>query len=300
MLNILEGCDIAALGHNSPEYIHLVAEAAKLAFADREAFYGDPDVIEFPAEGLLSKEYAAARRTLIDRDTAWPEMPPAGDPRKGSGLAAERARKAAPAPSVAPRKPEWDTSYVCVVDRFGNAFSASPSDGGENTPTIPGTGLAVSSRGTQSWVDADHPSSIQPGKRPRLTPSPSMVIKDGRLFMPIGTPGGDVQCQAMLQVFLNMVEFRMDPQQAVEAPRFATFSFPNSFYPHDYHPGLLRVETSVGRPTLSRLGEKGHRIEEWPEWAWRAGGVCCITVDPATGLLTGAADPRRESCAMGW
>jgi gamma-glutamyltranspeptidase / glutathione hydrolase len=303
MLNVLEAYDLRALGHNTTEYIHLITEAAKLVFADREAFYGDPDVIEVPVEGLLSKDYASARSGLIDPAKACPGMPPAGNPWSrtpeiGSGGA---QRQGMPRPEHdAPKTPEWDTSYVCVVDRFGNAFSASPSDGGENTPTIPGTGLAVSSRGTQSWVDKHHPSSIQPGKRPRLTPSPSMVLKNGKLFMPFGTPGGDVQCQAMLQVFLNMVEFQMDPQLAVEAPRFASFSFPNSFYPHDYHPGLLRVEKGVGGSSLSRLREKGHKIEEWPDWAWRAGGVCCIQVDSVNGILTGAADPRRESCASGW
>ena len=118
--------------------------------------------------------------------------------------------------------------------------------------------------------------------------------------MPFGTPGGDVQCQAMLQVFLNMVEFGMDPQEAVEAPRFATFSFPDSFSPHDYHPGLLKIEERVQHSTIDRLKEKGHRVEWWPERAKRAGSMCCILVDPGSGVLTGAADFRWESSAMGW
>jgi gamma-glutamyltranspeptidase / glutathione hydrolase len=302
MLNILAAYDLRGLGHNSPEYIHLIIEAAKLVYADRETYYGDPDVIDMPIEGLLSKEYARARGALIDRDKAWPEMPSAGDPWSWQTRTAAGTTGKPPTHLLASagEPKDGDTSYVCVVDRYGNAFSATPSDGAENTPTIPGTGLAVSSRGSQSWVDVNHASSIQGGKRPRLTPNPSMVFRNGKLLMPFGTPGGDVQCQALLQAFLNIAEFQMDPQAAVEAPRFATFSFPNSFYPHDYHPGLLRAEKSVGAPTLAVLREKGHRVEEWPDWAWRAGGVCCIVVDSVNGVLLGAADPRREACAWGW
>ena len=153
----------------------------------------------------------------------------------------------------------WDTSYVCVVDRYGNAFSATPSDVSNTTPVTPRTGLSVSSRGSQSWVDENHPSSIQGGKRPRLSPNPSMVLRKGRLFMPFGSPGGDVQCQAMLQVLLNIIEFQMDPQVAVEAPRFATFSFPNSFYPHEFARGLLKMEKRIGDKCLTSSKRKGTR-----------------------------------------
>jgi gamma-glutamyltranspeptidase/glutathione hydrolase len=302
MLNMLEAFDLKGLGHNSAEYIHLIAEAAKLVYADREMYYGDPDVIPVPMEGLLSQDYAAARRGLIDRERAWPEMPPAGNPWEWQSQTStgKTARREVTPPASGGEPKDGDTSYVCVVDRYGNAFSATPSDGAENTPTIPGTGLAVSSRGSQSWVDPNHASSVQGGKRPRLTPNPSMVFKNRKLLMPFGTPGGDVQCQAMLQAFLNIVEFQMDPQVAVEAPRFATFSFPNSFYPHDYHPGLLRVERRIGPDPVAALRKKGHRVEEWPDWAWRAGAVCCILIDSVNGVLLGAADPRRESCAWGW
>lgn len=127
-----------------------------------------------------------------------------------------------------------------------------------------------------------------------------MVFRKGRLFMPFGTPGGDVQCQAMLQVFLNIIEFGMDPQEAVEAPRFATFNFPNSFYPHDYLKGLLKIEKRFDDTTYSHLDAKGHKVERWPDWAWKAGAVCGIVVDSVNGVLLGAADPRRESYALGW
>ena len=118
--------------------------------------------------------------------------------------------------------------------------------------------------------------------------------------MPFGTPGGDVQCQAMLQVFLNIAEFQMDPQEAVDAPRFASYNFPGSFFPHTYHPGLLMVEGRIEDLTFSQLEEKGHKVEGWPEWAWRAGGICAIVVDSINGVLLGAADPRRECYALGW
>jgi gamma-glutamyltranspeptidase/glutathione hydrolase len=304
ILNVVEGFDLKALGHNSPEYIHLIAAGLDLVFSDREAFYGDPDFVDVPMVGLLSKKYAKERRGLIEKDKAWDEMPPPGDPwkwqvseRKQSGRANQRQPHSS---AKAGKGDHCDTSYVCVVDKYGNTFSATPSDRFDTTPIIPGTGLAVSSRGSASWVDHNHPSSIQGGKRPRLTPNPSMVFKKGKLFMPFGSPGGDVQCQAMLQVFLNVVEFQMDPQEAVEAPRFATYNFPGTFFPHDYHPGLLRVERRVEDSTFSQLKEKGHTVEWWPEWAWKAGGVCAIVVDPVTGVLLGAADPRRESQALGW
>jgi gamma-glutamyltranspeptidase/glutathione hydrolase len=303
-LNIVEGYDLKSLSHNSVEYIHLVSEALKLAFSDRERFYGDPDFVDVPIVGLLSKDYAKARRDLIDKDKAWAEMPPAGDPWKWQGSEGKQSGEVNQDRSHASPNPgksdDGDTTYLCVVDKHGNAFSATPSDGSTNTPIIPPTGLAVSHRGSQSWVDHNHPSSIQGGKRPRLTPNPSMAFRKGKLFMPFGTPGGDRQCQSMLQVFLNIVEFQMDPQEAVEAPRCYTFNFPSSWSPHDYHPGLLRVEKRVQGSILQKLKEKGHRVELWPDWAKGAGSVCCIVVDSVNGVLLGAADPRREAHALGW
>jgi gamma-glutamyltranspeptidase/glutathione hydrolase len=305
VLNILEDFNLKALGHNSPEYIHLVSEALKLVYSDREKFYGDPDFVDVPIGGLLSKSYAVARRALIDKQKAWTEMPPAGDPWKWQGSAGRESGDAHQGWSnhsaKGGRNDHWDTSYVCVVDKYGNAFSATPSDVSNTTPIIPHTGLAVSSRGSQSWVDRNHPSSVHGRKRPRLTPNPSMVFEKGKLFMPFGTPGGDTQCQSMLQVFLNIVEFQMDPQEAVEAPRFVTYHFPNSFYPHSTNLGLLKVERRVEDSAFHKLKEKGHKIEKWSvEWAWKAGGVCAIVVDSVNGLLLGAADPRRESHALGW
>jgi gamma-glutamyltranspeptidase / glutathione hydrolase len=297
-LNVLESIDLRALGHNSPSYVHTVTEALKLAFADREAWYGDPDFVAVPIDGLLSKAYAAARRALIDPRRAWPSMPPPGE---FPGSPPPRAARS-PAPAAAPagERSGADTSYVCVIDPAGNAFSATPSDVSYDTPIIPGTGLAVSSRGSQSWLDPAHPSGLAPGKRPRLTPNPALAFRGGQLELAFGTPGGDVQCQAMLQVLLNLVEFGMTPQQAVEAPRFATYSYPGSFAPHEDHPGLLCVEARIPEATRTALAELGHRVEAWPEWDPKAGSPCLSRRDPETGVLQAAADPRREAYALGW
>jgi gamma-glutamyltranspeptidase / glutathione hydrolase len=301
VLNLLEGFDLGSMRHNSGEYIHLLTEALKLVYADRDRYYGDPEFVDVPLDGLLSKAYAKERAQHIEREKAHPEMPPFGNPWTFS-------HQQRPAPTTyRPPRPDidegpesLDTSFLCVVDRFGNVFSATPSDGSSTSPIIPGLGFVASPRGSQSWADPGHASSIQPWKRPRLTPNPALVLKDGKPFMAFGTPGGDVQCQAMLQVFLNIVSFGLDPQQAVEQPRFSSASFPNSFEPHAYHPGRLNVETSLPDGVRSELERKGHKLHLWPEQAWRAGAVCAIVIDPDSGVLKAAADPRRQNYALAW
>jgi gamma-glutamyltranspeptidase / glutathione hydrolase len=296
MLNLIEPYDFASLGHNSPRALHLIAEATKLAFADREAYYGDPAHVKVPAEALLSKAYADARRSLLREDRAWPEMPPAGDPET---MGAARNGGHAYAPSGAPARGALDTAYVCVVDQFGNGFSATPSDPSVDSPVVPGVGCVVSPRGSQGWLIPGHASEVAPGKRPRLTPAPAMAFRDGRLFMPFGTPGGDVQQQAMLQVFLNVTAHGMPPQQAVEVPRVATRSYPDSFWPHPYHPGQLDVEADIPAETRMALASLGHVVTEQPARDWRSGAVCAIVVQ-ADGTLMAGADPRRGAHAAGW
>ena len=293
MLQILDGIDLGALGHNTPDYVHTVTEAMKLAFADREAYYGDPRHVGVPGPGLLDPGYAAGRRALIDPARAWPAMPPPGAP-AGAPRPASRA-----VPATAGSPATLGTSYAAVVDREGNAFSATPSDVSTDTPVVPGTGLAVSSRGSQGWLDPGHASAVAPGKRPRLTPSPAMVFAPGGEVMAFGTPGGDVQLQAMLQVLLNLTAFGMSPQRAVEAPRFATQSFPDSFWPHRYFPGRVTLEGRLPEATAETLRARGHEVERWTDWEWRAGGVCLVRVDSA-GVRWGAADPRRDSYAVAW
>jgi len=296
-LNLLDASELHSLGHNSPGYLHRIVEAVKLAFADREAYFGDPRMVDVPIDALLSQEYARQRRAMIRPDRAWPEMPPAGDPRN---LDAQRApRRASPRAETLWSAPEVDTSYVCAIDEQGNIFSATPSDGSYNAPVVPGLGIIPSSRGSQNWGDPSHPSGVAPGKRPRLTPNPALAIEPGKMAMPFGTPGGDVQTQAMLQVFLNVHLFGMEAQEAVEAPRVASYSFPSSFEPHAYHPGRLNLEDRIDRRTGEALAGLGHHIDWWPEWTWLAGAVCTIIADQERGVLKGGADPRRPSYALG-
>ncbi len=245
---------------------------------------------------MLSPRYLALRRELIRFDRAWPGMPPPGDP----PAPAAQGQTVSLAESISGAEgSSHDTSYACVIDRDGNMFSATPSDSGSTTPVVPGTGLRPSDRGEQSWAEPDHPASVAPGKRPRLTPNPALALKDGLPFMVFGSPGGDVQVQAMAQTFVNVVAFGMDPQSAIEAPRFATYSFPSSNAPHLYFPGLLKLEGRLPPEAGTALSALGHAVEWWPHWTWRAGGVCAILRDPDTGILHAAADPRRSGYALG-
>lgn len=296
MLALLDGFDLKSMGHNSVEYIHVVAEAMKLALADRERYYGDPNFVDVPLERLLSDAYNAERRTMIRPDTAWPEMPPAGDFGNDPGPAWMTAQHLS---QESPPMP-GDTSYVCAVDKDGNVFSSNPSDVTWESPVIPGTGLCPSSRGSQSWAVPGHASSVAPGKRPRLTPNPALAMRDGKLVMPIGTPGGDTQCQAVLQVLLNREMFGMDAQEAAEAPRFITHSQPDTFAPHTAYPGRLTIEGRIDTKTGDALADKGHTVEQLDDMTWKTAGVCLVAHDLETGILSGGADPRRPSRAMGW
>ncbi len=192
-----------------------------------------------------------------------------------------------------------DTQYVCAVDDEGNALSATPSDPALSGPLVPSLGIVVSTRGSQFWLDERHPSVIAPGKRPRLTPNPAMMLRGGRVVMPFGCPGGDAQPQGMVQVLSNVVDFGMSVQEAIERPRICSLSFPSSFWPHAYEPGLLAVEGRIAPSVREDLRGRGHRIREWPDWTSWACAVCAITVDEG-GTFAGGADPRHDSCAVGW
>ncbi|HLF04388.1 MAG TPA: gamma-glutamyltransferase family protein, partial [Dehalococcoidia bacterium] len=296
-LQILEQFDLKAMGHNSADYLHTLLEALKLAFADRHAYYGDPKFVDVPLAGLLDQGYAAMRSQSIDPRRASPGMPEAGDPWPYQGQVRPPRRQARPEP-VAGALPA-DTSYICVVDRWGNAFSATPSDGIGGSPVTPGMGFPISARGSQSWLDPEHPCAVAPGKRPRLTPNPAMAFRDGQVWMPFGTPGGDVQCQSMVQMLVNVVEFGMDVQQAVEAPRASTWSFPNSFHPHAYNPGLVGVEGRIPSDTIAELQRRGHQVEVWDDWTPRMGALAGIQIDRQRGGLSAGADLRRDGYAIG-
>ena len=293
VLNIVGGYDLRELGHNSADAVHVSVEAVKLAMADRDAWLGDPRFVDVPIDTLASEAYAA---------------PPGGDrhgPRHARNAASGRCRlaprvPAAPVPTREPEVAPLDTSYVCVVDEEGNVFSATPSDGSYGGTVAPGVGLAISSRGCQSWTDPAHASALAPGKRPRLTPNPALAVLDGGTrFVPFGTPGGDVQTQAMSQCLMNLAVHGMSAQEAVSAPRYASYSFPSSFEPHAYYPGLLKLEGAIADEAGDELARRGHEIERWPERIWLAGSVCMIDADSERGVMTGGADPRRMACAVG-
>ncbi|MEW6719430.1 MAG: gamma-glutamyltransferase family protein, partial [Thermodesulfobacteriota bacterium] len=288
-LAILEGYDLAALGHNTPEYIHLLIETAKLAFADRERYYGDPEFVDVPLGALLSKEYAAARRGLIDPARASMELRP-GD---------------APAYAPVERKGgldihKGDTTHLDTADRWGNLMSATPSGGWfRSSPVVEGLGFPLGTRMQMFSLDPGHPNALLPGKRPRTTLTPSMAMKDGRPYMAFGTPGADQQDQWSLQFFLNVVDFGMNLQAAVDAPTFHTSHFPSSFHPHGANPGMMHAESRISDTTISALRAKGHTVEMNGEWAH--GRVLGIRFDADSGVLSGVATARLETgYAMGW
>lgn len=298
-LKILSNADLKALGHNSIEYIHLIAETIKLVAADRDAYLGDPRFIDVPLEALLSDEYGqrrfgdiaaeAQQRAIAGRigGEAWPSASDREAGRKASG-------EGSPASN-------YGTSYFCVVDRDGNIFSATPSDGasnGANGAVVPGLGFLPSVRGISLWADPDHPSCVAPGKRPRLTMGPAIVFDRGRVSA-FGTPGTDVQLQAMLQTFFAVELFGMDPQEAVEAPRFASYGFPGSFYPHAWNPGRLNLEAGIPEATGAGLAERGHDVVWWPDNEWLAGSMCYVRKNVETGIISAGADPRRTAYAIG-
>lgn len=290
-LSIVEKYGIDGMAHNSPEYVHTVIEALKGAFADREHHYGDPAFIDVPLERMLGEEHIAARAAGIDPEHAVDGLPPSligASQELPEAMTAEKVRNIG----------EGGTSYVCVVDQWGNAFSATPSDGASTSPVIPGTGIVPSLRGLQSRPDPAHPSGVAPGKRPRLTPNPAIVVRDDGSVMPFGCPGGDMQVQAMLQVFLNVFHFGMDLQEAVNAPRFSTWSFPNSFAPFDYLASHVFLEDRFDEEVYDELSRRGHNVRRWPSFTRDAAAVEAIYRNAQTGFLESAADPRQPAQAV--
>jgi gamma-glutamyltranspeptidase/glutathione hydrolase len=296
-LALLRGFDLASLGQGSVDYVHVVVEAAKLAFADREQYYGDPRFVDVPLAGLLSEEYAAARRTLVDSRRASMEQRP-GDPRHAAALL-ENGEIFAARP--------WGrgTVYVAAVDGARNMASFTPSGAWiPASPVIEGLGFPLGTRVQTFYLDPRHPNALLPGKRPRTTLTPTLVLREGAPAMVLGTQGGDQQDQWTLQVFLNLVEFGMEVQEAIEAARFSSLHFPSSFYPHGATPGGLRVENRVPEAVRAKLAARGHVVEVDGDWA--AGDVLALVVDERHRVIRGGADPRGEvtrrmpSYAIGW
>lgn len=282
-LRLLEGFDRKKMEHNSAAYIHTIAEASKLAFADRDAYYGDPNFDAIPLDRLLSKEYADKRRALIDAEAASTEHRP--------GLGDWTPAQAAPAST--------DTVHLDAVDAQGNLISATPSGGWiASSPVIPALGFPLGTRGQMFSLDPAHPNCLQPGKRPRTTLSPSLVLKEGRPFLAFGTPGGDNQDQWTLQFFLNVIEFGMDLQEAIDAPTFHCDHLEPSFYPRTLRTGRLCLERRIPGKVRTQLKDLGHAITVDDDWSH--GLVTAVACDLERGVLSGAASPRGLSYAAGW
>jgi gamma-glutamyltranspeptidase/glutathione hydrolase len=274
-LGMLGTVDLRALGHNSARYIHVVTEALKLAFADRERYYGDTAVA---IAELLAPAYARERAALIRMDRAAP-----------GGLSA---------PAPAGVSAAEGTTHIAAIDRHGNMMCLTPSGGVfRKSAFAPELGCTLSTRSEMFVLEAGHPNALAPGKRPRTTLVSYLICEGGVPVMTVGCPGGDDQAQADLQIVLNALVFGMNPQQAVEAPRFATQALVNSFYPRVYRPGQLNVEPGIPETTRAALRALGHTVSEI--------GACGIGAvvthrDPETGVLSAGADPRRPTYALAW
>lgn len=282
-LKLLEGFDLNKMGHNSSEYIHVVVECAKRAFADRERYYGDPDFSDVPLGRLLSKEYNDEMREKIGLKKAnnsflWESGEVGGK-----------------------NTYEGDTTHLDAVDSGGLMMSATPSGGWiPSSPVIPDVGFPLGTRAQVFNLKEGHPNCLQPGKRPRTTLTPSMAFKDGTPCMAFGTPGGDMQDQWTLQFFLNATDFGMNLQEAIDAVAFDISHFPSSFYPHDVGIGVVSIEEGVDSATISKLKEMGHNVIIQPSNS--KGQVCAVRVNDDTGFLEGAASAKNDgqAYASGW
>ncbi len=308
-LAILEGFDLQAMGHNSADYLHVLIESAKLAFADREAYYGDPRFDAVPMDVLLSKAYAEKRRGLIGAQ-ASKELRP-GDVGRGVPAyvtfdVAEDNRRAL---KVAARSIRdlglghahvGDTTHLDAVDREGNMVAATPSGGWiGSSPVIRGLGFPMGTRGQMFYLNPARPNALAPRKRPRATLTPSLVTKDGAPFMVFGTPGGDGQDQWTLQFFLNHIVFGLNLQAALDAPTVHSVHFPSSFYPRPAYPGRVDVEGRLAPEVIQELERRGHEVNVIGEWA--NGKVMGIRTDRARSVIHGAVSPRRLiGYALGW
>jgi gamma-glutamyltranspeptidase/glutathione hydrolase len=297
-LAILEGFDLKALGHNSADYLHTWIECAKLAFADREAYYGDPLFDAVPFDVLLSKEYAARRRDLIGAEASRELRP--GDVGRGMptyatlDVAGDNRRALNGAAHVG------DTTHLDAVDREGNMVAATPSGGWfQSSPVIAGLGFPLGTRGQMFYLNPKRPNALAPRKRPRATLTPSLVTQDGEPFMVFGTPGGDSQDQWTLQFFLNYVDFGMDIQEALDAPTVHSAHFPSSFYPREAYPGRVVVEGRIPQEVIAELERRGHEVVVTGDWV--NGKVMGIRYDQARGLILGGVSPRGNiGYTLGW
>jgi gamma-glutamyltranspeptidase/glutathione hydrolase len=290
-LRLLEGFELERMGHNSAQYIHTVIECAKLAFADRERYYGDPAFAKVPLKMLLSRPYAEERRKLIDPRRSSQEMRPGSvQGGKQESWVPENLH------GNRPRTFRGDTTHTCAIDGRGNMMAATTSGGWiPSSPVIPGLGFPMGTRAQMFSLDPHHPNSLQPRKRPRTTLTPSLVLKDGQPHMVFGTPGGDQQDQWTLQFFLNVVDFGMNLQEAVDKPNFHSIHFPSSFYPREAIAAAMVVEGRIGEAVRNELQARGHGVRVAGDWA--NGKVMGVKIDHRAGVISGACSPRQM---IGW
>jgi gamma-glutamyltranspeptidase/glutathione hydrolase len=283
-LALLDGLDLDELELGGADFVHNVVECAKLAFADREAWYGDPDYADIPMELLLSRQYADERRALLS-ETASDELRPGGpDPRLPQPVTGAPAAGAGE-----PTRSSGDTCHVDVADRFGNLVSATPSGGWLwSSPVVPELGFPLGTRAQMFWLQEGLPNSLAPGKRPRTTLSPSLAFRGGDPYLAFGTPGGDQQDQWSLLFFLHHVDFGLDLQAAIDQPSFHTNHFPSSFYPREQKVREIEVEARFDESVIAELRDRGHLVEMTGDWSLgRVSAVAC-----EDGLLKAAANPR--------
>jgi gamma-glutamyltranspeptidase/glutathione hydrolase len=304
-LALLKGFDIAALDPTGAEFVHIVTECAKLAFADREAFYGDPAFADVPLATLLSDSYNDERRAQVRKEASLelrPGLPGLSDPRLNTILTlAGSATPVGPGggePTFAPL-PEYrgDTVHLDVIDRWGNMIAATPSGGWfQSSPIIPGLGFPLGTRAQMFWLAEGLPSSLAPGARPRTTLSPTLVERDGQPYLVCGSPGGDQQDQWTPLLLLRHFHHRANLQEAIDAPMFNSQHFPSSFTPRQSKPGALVIEDRFGSEVRRELERRGHRLNVADSWS--LGRLCAAS--SSNGLIKAAATPRHmEAYAIG-
>ncbi len=308
-LALLQGFDLQSMGHNSADYLHTCIECAKLAYADREAYYGDPLFDAVPLDVLLAPEYGAERRQLVSAQASGNMRPGdagggvpahalvdvAGDNRRALQLGARQVRDLGIGHAHM-----GDTTHLDAVDRQGNMVAATPSGGWlGSSPIIKGLGFPLGTRGQMFYLNPRRPNALEPRKRPRATLTPSLVLQEGRPFMVFGTPGGDIQDQVTLQFFLNYVEFGMNIQEALDAPTVYSAHFPSSFYPRRAYPRKVVVEGRIAPEVVAELERRGHEVEVGGDWS--QGKVMGIRYDGEGGVIVGGAAPKGNiGYALGW
>jgi gamma-glutamyltranspeptidase/glutathione hydrolase len=293
-LNIIEGYDLRSLPYNSAEYIHRVVEALKLAYADRDTYYGDPAVVQVPAEQLLSKEYAAQRRNEIQTKASMEFRPGAIGGKHALHPSEVEIARAKIDDDLMAR----DTTGINAIDKDGIMFAVTPSGAWLPSVIAGDTGIPLTQRAQSFLLTPGHPNELAGGKRPRVTLSPTLVTKDGKPAMTLSTPGGDNQDQSLLQLFLNVVEFGMNAQNAVEAPRFQTRHLVSSFDNHAMSRGDLLLDERISGAAFAELTDRGHQTAGRSRWNSGAHPVM-IRVLP-NGVIEAGADPYGYRVAEAW